>query len=63
MQLMSQNQNIYSNLTFIGHLEAQRATGIICFEVEPHLMTGAHDKVWSSRTRQTIKQEKPTYTL
>lgn len=41
-----------SNLTFIGYPEAQGAAGVIGFEIEPHLVTGANHKIWRGRTRQ-----------
>lgn len=56
--------NFYStlcNLTFIGHLEAQGATGVICFEIEPHLVTGADYKVWSGGTRQAEMRQEDTF--
>ena len=33
------------SLTFVGDFEAQGTTGVVCFEVEPHLVTGADHQV------------------
>lgn len=55
-----QRKSYVWSLTFIGHLEAQGPTGVICFEIKPHLVTGANHKVWSGGTRQTTKRDKKT---
>lgn len=47
-----------SILTFIGHFEAQRTTGVICFEIEPHLVTGANHEVRSGCTREATRGDK-----
>lgn len=45
-----------SSLTFIGYPEAQGAAGVIRFEIEPHLVTRAHHKIWCGRTRQAAER-------
>lgn len=54
---LADNEVVWSILTFIGHLEAEGAAGVICFEIEPHLVTGADHKVWSCGTRQATKRD------
>lgn len=44
-------------LTFIGHLEAQGAAGVVCFEIEPHLVTGADHEVWSCCAGQAEERQ------
>lgn len=44
-----------SNLTFIGYPEAQGAAGVISFEIEPHLVTGANHEIRRGRTRQAAE--------
>lgn len=58
--LLSDNCNMWSFLTFIGHLEAEGAAGVICFEIEPHLVTGADYEVWSCGTREAARGDKRT---
>lgn len=57
------NRVCKSTLTFIGHLEAQGATGIIRFEIEPHLVTGADHQVWGGGTRQARGHRKEDRSL
>lgn len=45
-----------SFLTFVRHLESQGAAGVVRFEVEPHLVTGAHHKVRCGCARQAAKR-------
>lgn len=55
---LTENQSAGHILTFIGHLEAQGTTGVIGFEIEPHLVTGANHEVWSGCARQATKGDK-----